>query len=172
MFQESGLPECQESCRQKLEELKRVQEEQMQISIRENEEKMQRFEQKYREKRQKLTRECEEVLARLQEQNETQMALMVAKHIEQEERAARKAEELETEMEVSNNQPAVPQCPVSFSLSYAVLGLAIIVLMPQVCLEEMAPPTRIFQCRNGHLLCETCKYVNVSRLAVSKQMHP
>ena len=21
----------------------------------------------------------------------------------------------------------------------------------------MAPPTRIFQCRNGHLLCETCK---------------
>ena len=60
----------------------------------------------------------------------------------------------------------------SVSLSYAVLGLAIIVLMTQVCLEEMAPPTRIFQCRNGHLLCETCKYVNVSRLAVSKQMHP
>ena len=116
LFQESGLPECQESCRQELEELKRVQEEQMQISIRENEEKMQRFEQKYREKRQKLTRECEKSLARQQEQNETQMALMVAKHMEQEERAARKAEELETEMEVSNNQPAVPQCPVSFSL--------------------------------------------------------
>lgn len=26
-----------------------------------------------------------------------------------------------------------------------------------VCLEEMAPPTRIFQCRNGHVMCQTCK---------------
>jgi len=26
-----------------------------------------------------------------------------------------------------------------------------------VCFEEMAPPTRIFQCRNGHLICEPCK---------------
>lgn len=26
-----------------------------------------------------------------------------------------------------------------------------------VCYDEMAPPTRIFQCSNGHLLCEACK---------------
>ncbi|TRY78574.1 hypothetical protein TCAL_01709 [Tigriopus californicus] len=26
-----------------------------------------------------------------------------------------------------------------------------------VCLEEMKPPVKIFQCRNGHVLCETCK---------------
>ena len=34
--------------------------------------------------------------------------------------------------------------------------------MVQVCFEEMGPPTRIFQCRNGHLICETCKYVNIA----------
>ena len=26
-----------------------------------------------------------------------------------------------------------------------------------VCLEEMKPPVKIFQCRNGHVMCETCK---------------
>ena len=115
MLQENGLSEWQESCRQEVEELRRVQEERMQLSIRENEEKMQRFERKYEEKRQRLRRENEESLARLQEQNEAQLALMVAKHLEEEERATKKAEQLETEMEVSNNQPAVPQCPVRVS---------------------------------------------------------
>ena len=26
-----------------------------------------------------------------------------------------------------------------------------------VCLEVMAPPRRIFQCVNGHLICDSCK---------------
>ena len=26
-----------------------------------------------------------------------------------------------------------------------------------VCLEEMKPPKKIFQCSNGHSFCETCK---------------
>lgn len=26
-----------------------------------------------------------------------------------------------------------------------------------VCLDDMRPPLKIFQCRNGHVLCETCK---------------
>ena len=33
--------------------------------------------------------------------------------------------------------PARPECPV--------------------CMEEMAPPTRIFQCGTGHLLCGVCR---------------
>jgi len=33
--------------------------------------------------------------------------------------------------------PKVPECPV--------------------CLEEMSPPTEIFSCRNGHLVCGECK---------------
>jgi len=34
-------------------------------------------------------------------------------------------------------RPEAPECPV--------------------CFERMAPPTRIFQCRNGHLVCEACR---------------
>ena len=30
-------------------------------------------------------------------------------------------------------------------------------LVLQVCLEQMTPPTKIFQCVNGHHVCETCK---------------
>ena len=26
-----------------------------------------------------------------------------------------------------------------------------------VCMDEMKPPVKIFQCRNGHVMCETCK---------------
>merc|ERR1719369_864509 len=27
-----------------------------------------------------------------------------------------------------------------------------------VCLEEMCPPTSIWQCSTGHVLCQTCRY--------------
>ena len=33
--------------------------------------------------------------------------------------------------------PKTPECPV--------------------CLEEMRPPTKIFNCHNGHLVCEVCR---------------
>ena len=33
--------------------------------------------------------------------------------------------------------PDVPECPI--------------------CLEEMSPPTRIFTCANGHLICSNCR---------------
>ena len=36
------------------------------------------------------------------------------------------------------NVPKVPECPA--------------------CMEEMVPPTRIFQCATGHPVCETCRY--------------
>ena len=26
-----------------------------------------------------------------------------------------------------------------------------------VCLDEMKPPVKIFQCQNGHVMCESCK---------------
>ena len=26
-----------------------------------------------------------------------------------------------------------------------------------VCLDDMKPPVKIFQCRNGHVMCESCK---------------
>ena len=48
----------------------------------------------------------------------------------------RKREAVELEEERSK-QPSPPECPV--------------------CFNEMAPPTKIFQCSNGHHICETCK---------------
>ena len=47
----------------------------------------------------------------------------------------RSAEEKETTP--ARNRPEVPECPI--------------------CFHEMVPPVRIFQCRDGHLVCETCK---------------
>ena len=46
--------------------------------------------------------------------------------------------------------------------------VTIMIIMTQVCLEEMAPPKRIFQCKNGHHLCETCKWVQMSFLKYEK----
>merc|ERR1712172_159417 len=103
----------------------------------EKKEKEQELKKENREKEGKVKVENERVLSQLLEENESQEVLMLAKH-DGEERAAKKAEELKTERNVSApSLPQIPECPV--------------------CLEEMAPPTRIFQCRNGHLICETCK---------------
>ena len=46
--------------------------------------------------------------------------------------------------------------------------VTIMIIMTQVCLEEMAPPKRIFQCKNGHHLCETCKWAKMSFLKYKK----
>ena len=29
--------------------------------------------------------------------------------------------------------------------------------LTSVCMEEMRPPSRIFQCNQGHVLCEQCR---------------
>jgi len=147
---------CKKRCKQELEELQKHQNERVQLLLREQEEKeqkmkvenqkkleesVQRMKKENKQKEEALKAENERVLSLLLEENESQEALMLAKH-EGEERAARKEAELETERNASlrpsaPSQPQVPECPV--------------------CLEEMAPPTRIFQCRNGHLICEPCK---------------
>ena len=72
---------------------------------------------------------------------------------EQKEKTARKrkADEIET-----NKQPAAPECPVRL-LKNKLLLKTICFSLLQVCLDEMAPPTKIFHCVNGHHICETCK---------------
>jgi len=133
-----SLSECMRRCRLELEELQKHQSEKVQLLLKQNEEKEEKLREENRDKEQKLKAENERSLATLMEQNEVQEAMMIAKH-EEEKRAVRKAEELEAERNAPSapSHPSIPECPV--------------------CLEEMAPPTRIFQCRNGHLLCETCK---------------
>ena len=40
-----------------------------------------------------------------------------------------------------------------------------------VCYEIMAPPSRIFQCNNGHLICEACKcHSEVSRVLLNNNI--
>ena len=86
-------------------------------------------------------------------QNEAQLATLMAKQKKEEEERLgrkRKAEQPET----NKKQPAAPECPVCL-LNFVVV--AIFQLLSQVCLDEMGPPTKIFHCVNGHLICETCK---------------
>merc|ERR1711971_168203 len=149
-----------ERCRQELEELRKNQTERVQLLLQQHEEKEQKLRKESQEKEEKLKLEYEKkeqellkenkekeekmkaenerVLSQLLEENESQEVLMLAKH-DGEERAAKKADELKSERNPSapSQLPQIPECPV--------------------CLEEMAPPARIFQCRNGHLICETCK---------------
>jgi len=165
------MSECRERCEQELEELRKNQTERVQLLLQqheekeqklkaeneqkeeelknknrekeervkvENEKKEQELKKENKEKEEKLKVENERVLSLVLEENESQEVLMLAKH-DGEERAAKKAEELKSERNASapRQLPQIPECPV--------------------CFEEMAPPTRIFQCRNGHLICETCK---------------
>jgi len=156
---EDSVSGCKERCKQELEELQKHQNQRVQLLLQQQEEKeqkmkvenqkkeqelevsLQQMKKANKQKEEALKMENERVLSLLLEENESQEALMLAKH-DGEERAAKKAAELETERNASlrpsaPSQPQVPECPV--------------------CLEEMAPPTRIFQCRNGHLICEPCK---------------
>ena len=152
-------------CQLEFEELQKLQSEKVQSLLQQNEEKEEKLRKEHRDKEQKLRAEHERTLATLMEQNEVQEAMMIAKH-EEEKRAARKAKELEAERyapSAPSHPPHIPECPVGFHFSFKNLSQnnqnhsTFIDNFDQVCLEEMIPPTRIFQCRNGHLLCETCK---------------
>jgi len=141
-------------CESELEELRKQQSERVQRVLQQHEEKEQklvvdnqkrekeaeenllRMKRENKEKVEALKLENERTLATMMEENERQEALMVAKH--EGEKALKKAAELEAKrIGVEARRPQIPACPV--------------------CLEEMVPPTRIFQCGNGHLVCETCK---------------
>jgi len=138
---EDSVSKCKERCKQELGDLRKHQAERVELLLQQQEEKEQKMKRENQKKEQELKKENERALSLLLEENKSQEALMLAKH-DGEERAARKAAELEIERNSSSrpstpSQPQVPECPV--------------------CLEEMAPPTGIFQCTNGHLVCETCK---------------
>ena len=127
-------------CNQELEELKGDQEELVQDTIVENQEKekkmakenrkrLEKVKKENRERMKQLKKENEDSLAALQDLNQEQLTALTEKHAEE------KAREKETTP--TRNCPEVPECPI--------------------CFDEMVPPVRIFQCRDGHLVCETCK---------------
>ena len=94
-FQDS-LSQCRERCRQELKELRKHQNERVQLLLQQN-----------REKEQAFKAENERTLALLIQDNEAQEALMVAKH-DEEETVARRA----TELEAESSRPHIPVCPV------------------------------------------------------------
>ena len=58
-------------------------------------------------------------------------------------------------MSFQHKQPAAPECSVGTSI----VCFFVVQLLSQVCLDEMVPPTKIFNWVNGHHICETCKLV-------------
>jgi len=78
-----------------------------------------------------IMREHEEVV---RGHEERMNQVLVANEAAEGELVARHAEERRAGQ---GGRPEAPECPV--------------------CFERMAPPTRIFQCRNGHLVCEACR---------------
>ena len=68
-------------------------------------------------------------IAILQDMRQGQLDEVVVRHAEDRERGF-----AEKETNSEGNRPEVPECPI--------------------CFEEMAPSVRIFQCRDGHLVCD------------------
>merc|ERR1719500_1429845 len=95
--------------------------------LRQNKEREEKVLRENNEKAEKILKENKTSLALLMEENKAEMAALVEKQ-EKEDRLARKRKA---------EGPLAPECPI--------------------CLTEMKPPTRIFQCSNGHHVCETCK---------------
>ena len=114
-----------------VEELRRKQEEKVQAAMRAN-----------KEKEEKVLRENKESMTLLLDENKAELAALLEK--QEKDKAARKRKA---------DGPAAPECPVCIFGNFEVLQLFLL----QVCLTEMKPPTRIFQCLNGHHVCETCK---------------
>jgi len=141
-----------------LEDLRRTQEKLVQEAILEGDEKNQEVLRKNEERVEKLRKEYQEKETRILEENEANvvnqrkkqevsLALLLSKNEaelskmlkrQKEERMIeakkRKADQVEA---TAQNQLGAPECPV--------------------CLDAMTPPTRIFQCVNGHHVCESCK---------------
>ena len=67
-------------------------------------------------------------IAILQDMHQGQLAEVIVRHAEDRDRGF-----AEKETNPEGNRQEVPECPI--------------------CFEEMAPPVRIFQCRDGHLVC-------------------
>ena len=159
-----------------MEELRKKQEEKVQAAMKRNEEKTDRVMRENKEmevkilrqnkereekvlrenneKAEKVLKENKARLALLMDENKAEMAALVEKQ-EKEDRLARKRKA---------DGPVAPECPVCATL-YTIVhfshSLPLVrfcnLLFLQICLTEMKPPTRIFQCSNGHHVCETCK---------------
>jgi len=133
-----------------LSDLKRRQSEKLERLLQQNEQRLARVEQENQERLESTKRENEERSRRVIGENEEQVAQMIQdneaevsglishlwKSSESNASSASNASNASNASSAFTTTP-LPDCPV--------------------CLEQMAPPTNIFQCTNGHLLCAQCR---------------
>ena len=137
-----------------MDELRKKQKKKVEAVMRRNKENEERVMRENKEREVRVLRESNESWALLLDENKAELAALAEMQEKMQEKMARKRK---------SDGPAAPECPVCFFLSlfgplcvfFSSLIFAIFVL--QVCFTEMKPPTRIFQCLNGHHVCGTCK---------------
>ena len=120
-----------------------------------------------RERLEKVKKENKRRAERMRNENEIRMVVVLQENALLEDKIVAKLQEQEQAMGASNpiiGEKTAPECPVSQkTIHIHILLFASLYLIlnhhhdGQVCLDEMIPPRKIFQCRNGHLLCGACR---------------
>ena len=89
------------------------------------------------ERQETLAQENQDELNNLVKKHKAENADMVEDMLDNEDDEDAKEAEEEDAPKAGPQQPVAPDCPI--------------------CFEMMTPPTRIFQCGAGHLVCATCR---------------
>ena len=113
------------------------------------------------ERLEKVKKENKKRVEKMKQENKIRMMLVFQENAALEEKLVAKLQEQEQALRSPKptiKERAAPECPVSRKQFTSSVNLYnFIQYAGQVCLEEMLPPRKIFQCRNGHLLCGDCR---------------
>ena len=116
-----------------VEELDKEFEDKMAALVKEKQERRSEIAEKVKVKKEKQAKVGQSLLNKLKKEHKAAEVEVVAEMLKQ----ADEEEEEEKEEEEERTSPPTPDCPI--------------------CYEPMTPPTRIFQCGAGHLVCGACK---------------
>lgn len=123
-----------------IDKLREEQERRIKEVVRMNKEEEARVARESKERLEKVKKENKRRAERMRHENKIRMVVVLQENAVLEDKLVAKLQEEDQAMKASKHiikERAAPECPV--------------------CLEEMTPPQRIFQCRNGHLLCGACR---------------
>ena len=151
---------------QEIKTLQEVQEGKVKEALRKNKEEEVRIDKENKERLDKVKRENKRREERMRQENKLRMVAVLQENALLEEKLLaklqREDEARETAANQNSNGRTAPECPVSEINHYHIFPkISLSQNCIQVCLEEMIPPRKIFQCRNGHLLCGTCRFVQI-----------
>ena len=103
----------------------------------ENESKMTKMRVAYEKRVEKVNTENESRMERVDTENAELVNQLTRQNNADSEKVMARQRKDESVMRQEDSQVSAPECPV--------------------CLDQMLPPLRIFQCRDGHLICEICR---------------